>query len=80
MELQKLINRALSNELLKEELSEKLLDDLMGQLDVLDPAEDGDKLLYYVREACNTTEGSELLAYLLGTKDVHEWFEEFSTI
>lgn len=76
----KLISLAERSLDLHEELVETLLNDIITQLDGLDPSNDGDELLEIIKETLDEPEDNELtvqlLGYLLGCS-VEDWLEEF---
>lgn len=77
MSTEKLLKTARQDQTLKEELCERFLGDIMDQLNVLDPTDDGDDLLDKIQELYEIEPGRKLLAWLLGTKYVDEWFDDF---
>ena len=77
MTTEKLLSVARQDQALKEELCERFLSDVMDQLNVLDPTDDAEDLLDRIQELYELEEGKKLLAWLLGTPYIDEWFDDF---
>jgi hypothetical protein len=77
MTTETLLIEARQDQALKEELCERFLGDVMDQINVLDPTDDAEDLLDRIQELYEMKEGRKLLAWLLGTPCIDEWFEEF---
>lgn len=76
------IEMANHSQSMKEELIEAFLTDVMGQLNGLDPNDDGDELLALIKETCMEPEdnkiAAQLFSFMLGMS-LEEWLEDFQT-